>query len=543
MKHRSLDSVLSFLACLSIVSGCKPSDSHPHEQSPSMAAELEPETKTVFGERTLLFMENPPLVRGSRVRFLAHLTVCATGEPVRAGKVRLEVGSTVLVADVPKRDGLFVPEGVFTEPGTHRARLSVVSEQVEETLDLGEVHVYPDEQTARRAAIGAAEEARPNEVPFLMEQQWRVKLLLAQASAQVLSKRLTIPAVAMLPEGAAAIVSPPTSGRLHGPISGRLPRTGERVEQGQLLGMIEPPLTASDLAQLQALSLDLDLKVLDTARAVSEAEVRVRFAERERGRLAHLREEGLSTKPQLEQAEQNLTVALSDGEAARAMKESLDRLIADRAARDQGAAPATVRLPLRAPIAGTIVATGHVEGESVTQDATLFRILDSSRLWIEGRASEFDLPQVRKTPTAEVSFPAMPGLRIELSEAAVSSAYIAPTIEAASRTFSIRYEVPNPGGELKSGMLAQLALATEEVAAVVVIPADAVIMEQGLPTAYVMLSGETFERRDLELGLRDGAQVEVRRGISAGERVATRGSYLIKLAALSPASFGAGHAH
>ncbi len=545
MKHRSLVSALPFLAYLSIVSGCKPSDSHPHEheQPPGTAAELEPETKTVFGDRTLLFMEHPPLVRGTQARFLAHLTVSATGEPVRAGRVRLEIGSTVLVADAPKRDGLFVPEGMFTEPGTHRARLSVVSEQVEEALDLGEVHVYADAQSARQAASSAVEEPHPNEIPFLMEQQWRVKLLLAEASPQALSRRLTIPAVAMLPEGAAAIVSPPTSGRLHGPSSGRLPRTGERVEQGQLLGMIEPPLTASDVAQLQALSLDLDLKVLETARALSEAQARVRFAERERERLGQLREEGLSTKPQLDQAEQNLTVARSDGEAARAMKESLDRLIADRAARDQGAAPATVRLPLRAPIAGMIIATGHVEGESVTPDATLFRILDSSRLWIEGRASEFDLPQVRKTPTAHVSFPSMPGHRIELAEAAVSSAYIAPTIDSASRTFVIRYEVPNPEGALKSGMLAQLALATDQVTAAVVIPAEAVIMEQGLPTAYVMLSGETFERRDLELGLRDGTQVEVRRGISPGERVATRGSYLIKLAALSPASFGAGHAH
>jgi hypothetical protein len=32
-------------------------------------------------------------------------------------------------------------------------------------------------------------------------------------------------------------------------------------------------------------------------------------------------------------------------------------------------------------------------------------------------------------------------------------------------------------------------------------------------------------------------------GIDPGERVATRGAYVVKLAALSPASFGAGHAH
>ncbi len=539
MKHHSVASAILFFACLSLVAGCKPHDSHTHEheQASSIPAELEPETKTVFGARTLLFMENPPLVRGAHVRFLVHLTVSASGEPVRAGKVRLEIGSMALSVEAPKRDGLFVPEGAFAEAGTHRARLIVVSEQVEEMLDLGEMVIHPDEHTARQVAPSAVEPAQHNEIPFLMEQQWRVKLLLAEAAARTLSKRLTVPALAVVPEGAAAIVAPPTSGRLLAPPSGRLPRTGETVERGQLLGLIEPPLTASDVAQLQALGLDFDLKVLESARALGETQARLRFAEREHERLGQLRTEGLSTKPQLDQAEQNLSLSRSDNDAARATKESLDRLIAARAA------PTTARLPLHAPIAGVIVATGHVEGESVEPNSSLFRILDSSRLWIEGRASEFDLPRLRAAPAALVSFPAMPGRRIEISDAAVASAYMAPTIESASRTFLIRYEIPNPEGELKHGMLAQLSLATERVNAAVTIPMEAVIMEQGLPTAYVMLSGETFERRDLELGLRDGALVEVRRGIAPGERVATRGSYLIKLAALSPASFGAGHAH
>lgn len=68
-------------------------------------------------------------------------------------------------------------------------------------------------------------------------------------------------------------------------------------------------------------------------------------------------------------------------------------------------------------------------------------------------------------------------------------------------------------------------------------------MDQGLPTALVMLEGELFQKRELELGVRDGTWVEVLRGIERGERVATRGAYMVKLAALSPASFGAGHAH
>ena len=104
-------------------------------------------------------------------------------------------------------------------------------------------------------------------------------------------------------------------------------------------------------------------------------------------------------------------------------------------------------------------------------------------------------------------------------------------------------ELENSDAAVRVGMVADLAIATGSVDAAVSIPFEAVVMDQGIPTAYVMLEGELFHERDLELGVRDGDWIEVRRGIEPGERLATRGAYLVRLAALSPASFGAGHAH
>ncbi len=59
----------------------------------------------------------------------------------------------------------------------------------------------------------------------------------------------------------------------------------------------------------------------------------------------------------------------------------------------------------------------------------------------------------------------------------------------------------------------------------------------------MLLGGESFQRRELALGVRDNGFAEVKAGIEVGERVVTKGAYLIKLAALSPESFSAGHAH
>lgn len=538
-----------------LVAGCTQrgqteADQHGHAHAPGEQAHdahpedaLEPTSRTVFGKQLLLFVEHPHLVQGQSARFLVHLTALATGEPVRAGQVSLELGDTKLAADGPKREGLFTPEGSFPVAGRFQAILVVRSDQAEETLALGEVLVHSSPTEARAVAESAAGEEPAGSVPFLMEQQWKVKLLLAEAAPRTLSERLVVPARAVVPEGREAAVSPPVAGRLVASSSRGIARSGERVEAGDVLGFVEPPLSAPDLAQLQALQLEFDLKALDVARAVSEAAARLTFAERERERIAKLREQSLSTQQQLDQAEQNLAVARSEGEAARATKASLDRLQASRAETAGGNHPGA-RLPLVAPLGGAILSSGYVEGAFVKPEDELFRIMDSSQMWIEGRISEFDLSRVRGAPSATATFAALPGLRIELaSDAGGKLPYIGPVIDQVSRTTVIRFELRNGDGAIRAGMLAELAIATTTVEAAVVVPVEAVLMEQGIPTVYVMLEGESFQRREIEVGVKDGAFVEVRSGLAIGEHVATRGAYVVKLAALSPASFGAGHAH
>ena len=528
--------VLPILVC-SLGCGAQPSaaieEAHSHD----------PTSVTVFGERLLLFMEYPHLVRGVPARFLAHLTVLENGEPVRSGSVTLEIGAIRLIADAAKREGLFIPEGSPAEPGTFAGRLIVKSEQAQETLDLGPIVVHASESEVDRAANSEGADEPSSTVPFLMESQWKVKLLLARAESRTLSRRLVVPARAVAPEGLSALVSSPVAGRLAPPSSGVLPRTGERVEAGQTLALVEPPLGAPELAQLHALDLEFDLKALEVLRARGEAEARLEFAERERERIGKLRAEGLSTQQLLELAEQNLALARTELETAGHMKESLDRLVESRSAGAGSKTGTPIRFPLEAPVAGTVVEVLGVAGASVEPGDTVFRILDLSRVWVEGRLSEFDVGLVDEAPRAVGQFAALPARRFELQGPGGGPPYIGQEVEASSRTLLVRYEIENEGGAIRPGMLAELHISTGEHEAPVVIPAEGVVMDQGLPTAYVMLEGELFQRRELELGVKDGTWVEVLRGIEHGERVATRGAYIVKLAALSSASFGAGHAH
>jgi len=536
MKILSIVLVVPLLASLSSTPGCSPETAHATQARPAAPAELEPVSVTLFGERVLLFLEHPPLVRGEAARFLAHLSVLATGEPVRVGRLTLSIGATTLVAEQPKRDGLFIPEGSLDTAGRLPAKLSIAGAQAEETLDLGEFVVHASAAEASRAAQAAAAEEPPGAVPFLMEQQWRIQLLLAQAAPRRLSRRLLVPAQLRAPEGAEAVVHPPLAGRLLAPEHGRLPRSGDTLEAGQLLGFVEPLLGAAELAQIQALQLEFDLKALDVLRAASEAGARLAFAQREHERVAKLREHGLCTAQELDAAERDLALARSEDESARATKSSLDRM---RSARGEQAGGAAGRFPILAPLSGSVIETWRVAGEIVGAGDELLRIRDTSRVWVEGRVSEFELHQVGASTSALATFAALPGRRFEIE----GGLRTLPTIDTQSRSALLRGELRNGDGVLLSGMLAELELATASIEAAVVLPFESIVMDQGLPTAYVMLEGELFQKRELELGVKDGAFVEVKRGVAAGERAATRGAHLVRLAAMSPAAFGEGHQH
>jgi cobalt-zinc-cadmium efflux system membrane fusion protein len=77
----------------------------------------------------------------------------------------------------------------------------------------------------------------------------------------------------------------------------------------------------------------------------------------------------------------------------------------------------------------------------------------------------------------------------------------------------------------------------------VAIPDSAIVEEGGQPVAFVQVSGETFQKRELTLGIRDGNWVQVLSGVTEGERVVTKGAMAIRLASASSVIPAHGHAH
>ncbi|UCE61989.1 MAG: hypothetical protein JSU63_09715, partial [Phycisphaerales bacterium] len=78
-------------------------------------------------------------------------------------------------------------------------------------------------------------------------------------------------------------------------------------------------------------------------------------------------------------------------------------------------------------------------------------------------------------------------------------------------------------GLFRAGMFANVYLETRTATNVVAVPEKAIVKDNGRPTAYVLVDGENFQRRELEVGARDNGFVEVKGGVTEGERVVTKG--------------------
>ena len=116
-------------------------------------------------------------------------------------------------------------------------------------------------------------------------------------------------------------------------------------------------------------------------------------------------------------------------------------------------------------------------------------------------------------------------------------------VDLVTRTVPLIYEMTNSGGRLRVGQLLNLHVETQYAENTIAIPDSAIVEEGGQPVAFVQVGGETFQKRELTLGIREGEWVQVLFGISEGERVVTKGAMAIRLASVSNVIPAHGHAH
>jgi RND family efflux transporter MFP subunit len=262
------------------------------------------------------------------------------------------------------------------------------------------------------------------------------------------------------------------------------------------------------------------------------AENRARF---ERAEQDFIRAEKLFSSQSLTKT--NLDAARAEYESAKARVESG---VADiDAARSRVAAAearvAEARLALQdtaivAPMSGTILERNIEIGSLISSGKPAFVLADTRTVKAVFGVPDLEIRSVKPGMLLDVTSEAAPDQKFSGRITSVS-----PAADEKSRIFETEVTVPNPGGVLKSGMIASVVLGnTQSPEKFAAVPLSAIVRSKDGAESYAVFviethNGATIARlRSVELGDAFGNTIVVKDGLKIGEKVITVGATLVQ---------------
>ncbi|MGM0483722.1 MAG: efflux RND transporter periplasmic adaptor subunit, partial [Candidatus Krumholzibacteriota bacterium] len=210
-------------------------------------------------------------------------------------------------------------------------------------------------------------------------------------------------------------------------------------------------------------------------------------------------------------------------------------------------------LVIHAPSSGRLVHSYIREGGYVREGDALFHISDLSTVWVVADLFEDDIGQIREGLKAEIEFEAFPG---ESMEGRIS--FIEPFLTGSLRSVKVRAEIENKHNKLRPGMFAtmnievpmggssgQASASMNQMPAghsghsaegaggdtgemgVLAVPKSAVVNTGTRSVAFVQKREGVYLLRNITLGGSSDGYYVVLDGLSEGERVVEKGSFLI----------------
>ena len=182
----------------------------------------------------------------------------------------------------------------------------------------------------------------------------------------------------------------------------------------------------------------------------------------------------------------------------------------------------TKTIVLRAPFSGVVIEKNVLAGQKIMAGDALYKVADLSVVWVEGEVFERDLASVHVGQRVQAEFQALPG---ETRSGRIG--YIYPTISPDTRTARVRVEVPNRDLALKPSMYATIRINGEHGDVVLNVPRSAVLSTGKRDVVFVRRADGMLEPREVQIGVANDAQVQILRGLSAGETVVASATFLV----------------
>lgn len=228
-----------------------------------------------------------------------------------------------------------------------------------------------------------------------------------------------------------------------------------------------------------------------------------------------------SAKSQLKTAESQLAVVLepanqNDISSARAsVNQAYASVQVSEMALDEAA--------IKAPMNGMVMAINRKVGENAGGQSSgavsepFMVIGDADRMMIEAEVEEIDIAKVSIGQRIRATFDALEGEEFYGAVQGIEGR--AKIDQNGVVTYLVRVSVDNKKSIIKDGMTAHVDFILKEAKDVLIVPVKAVARINGKPTVIVQTNTGTMVRKQVELGITDGSSVEVKKGLSLGEKV------------------------
>jgi len=179
------------------------------------------------------------------------------------------------------------------------------------------------------------------------------------------------------------------------------------------------------------------------------------------------------------------------------------------------------RVTLVAPITGTITHLNVNRGQAVDRTQVLLEVENLQAIWVTANVPEKDSAKVRKGAEVIVVTAAFPGREFRGIVQVVGS-----QVDPKTRSIATQCLVSEAAGMLKPDMFATVHLGIGKSVRRLVVPKSAIVTEDRKSFVFVK-EEDKFEKREVTLGTQSGDVVAIESGLSVGDKVASKGAFVL----------------
>lgn len=302
---------------------------------------------------------------------------------------------------------------------------------------------------------------------------------------------------------------------------------GETVSRGQVLVEIDNSESRAQMAKARAGLDEAQAALVEVARSADAANAGVRTAEANKklaettfARYKELYDRRSASAQEFDEAQARLSAATSELERARANVQTILAKNKQINARIEQARAeiANIRVyegysKITSPVSGIVVKKFAEQGATAAPGSPLLSIEDNSQYRLEAAVDETRSKLVHIGNRVNVRIDALGS-----GEFFGTVAEILPTAEAASRSYTVKIDLP-ANTALRSGLygLARFPTAQKEA---ITVPESAIVQRGQLTGVYVVGADGKVQFRIVTTGRSSEGAVEILSGVSEGDEIA-----------------------